>query len=312
MPGEQLAEIRGVVLRLTLGEGAPEHADQCGTLEQRQVGRRRRNVATGGETHHQHAAVPGDAAERFLEQLTAYRIVDDIHTLAAGEFLQALLQADFAVVDQFVGAGILRHLQLFGAGGGGDDSRAHGLADLHGSQADASGGTEHQQGLAGLQIGALLERMHRGAVGHAEGGGGVEVHARRNRQRVAAGHGNLLGEAAPASERHAPVADLEVADLLSDCGNHARRLAARRERERRLELILALDHQRVREIHPGGMHVEQDLARLDLRGGGIFDNQAFGRAEAFAQDGFHRFSLFDWSDACRPTWDGSTAQDFPV
>jgi hypothetical protein len=60
------------------------------------------------------------------------------------------------------------------------------------------------------------------------------------------------------------------------------------------------------------MHVEQDLARLDLRGGGIFDNQAFGRAEAFAQDGFHRFSLFDWSDACRPTWDGSTAQDFPV
>ena len=48
-------------------------------------------------------------------------------------------------------------------------------------QAYAAGRTEHQQGFARLQVGALFERMHRGAVGHAEGGSGVEVHARRDR-----------------------------------------------------------------------------------------------------------------------------------
>jgi len=60
------------------------------------------------------------------------------------------------------------------------------------------------------------------------------------------------------------------------------------------------------------MHVEQNLARLQLRGRGILDNQTLGRTEAFAQNGFHRISLFDWSSVWRSTMDGSTAQDYSV
>ncbi len=134
----------------------------------------------------------------------------------------------------------------------------------------------------------MLERVHRGAISHAERGGRIEIHRRRNRQHVVAGHRDLFGETAPAGQGHDPVADLEVADLFPDFANHARRFTTRREREGRLELVLALDDQRVREIDPGGVHVQQDFILLGDRTGDVFQHQRFGRAEGFAQHGFHQ------------------------
>ena len=291
MPGEQLLEVGGVVLRLALREGAPEHADQGCALEQRQVGRQGRDAAAGGEADHQEAAVPGDGAEGLLEQFATHRIVDHIHALAAGELLHLVLEALLAVVDQVVGAGVARHFQLLGSARRGDHLGAHGLADFHRRQADTAGSTEHQQGLALLQVGALLQRMHRGAVGHAEGGGGGQVHALGYRQHVVAGHRHFLGEAAPAGQGHDPVAGAQVRDLLADRLDHAGRLAARGEREGRLELVLALNDQGVGEVDPGGMYLDQHLVLLRFRAGQVFQDQAGGRAEGFAEQGFHRAFL---------------------
>lgn len=286
MPGEQLLEVGQVVLGLALGEGAPEHADHRRALEQGQV-HRQLGDAAAGEADHQQAAVPGDGADGFVEQVAPHRVVDHVGALAAGQFLDLLLQAAGAVVDQQVGAGGLGHFQLLVTAGGGDDPRAHGLADLHRRQADAAGGAEHQQGFPRLQVGALLERVHGGAVGHAEGSGGIEVDALGDRHHVVAGHGHLLGEATPAGQRHDPVAGLEVTDLLADGSDGAGGFATRGEGERRLELVLAFDDQGVREVDPGGVHVDQHFVLLRLGAGNLFEHQGLGGAEGLAQDGFH-------------------------
>lgn len=164
----------------------------------------------------------------------------------------------------------------------------------------ASGGAQDQQGFAGLQVGPLFQRVHGRAVGHAERGGRVEVHALRDRQHVIARHRDLFGKAAPAGQRHDPVTDFEVADFFAHVTDHACRFATRREREGRLELVLALDNQGVREVDPGGMHVQQDFVLLDRRAGDLFQHQGFGGAEGFAQHSFHRTIPFGVvADKCR-------------
>ncbi|MNZ95053.1 hypothetical protein D3C78_1141830 [compost metagenome] len=134
----------------------------------------------------------------------------------------------------------------------------------------------------------MLERVHRGAISHAEGSGGVEVHRWRDRQHVVAWHGDLLGKAAPAGQGHDPVTDFQVADFFTHCADHAGRFTTRRKREGRLELVFALDDQRIGEVHPGGVHVQQDFILLRDRTGDVFQHQRFGRAEGFAQHGFHQ------------------------
>ena len=52
------------------------------------------------------------------------------------------------------------------------------------SEADAAAGAEHEQALARLQRRALRQRVHRGAVGHREAGGGDRVHRRRPAQQM--------------------------------------------------------------------------------------------------------------------------------
>ena len=182
MPSEQLLEVGQVVLGLALGEGAPEHADHRGALEQGQV-HRQLGDAAAGEADHQQAAVPGDGADGLVEQVAADRVVDHVRALAAGQLLDLLLEAGLAVVDQQVGARGLA-TSSFSALLAAAIPGAHGLADLHRRQADATGGAQYQQGLARLQVGALLEGVHGGAVGHAEGGGGIEVDALGDRHHV--------------------------------------------------------------------------------------------------------------------------------
>ena len=302
MPGEQLLEVGRVVLRLALGERAPEHPEHRRALEQAEVDRQFRD-ASAGKTHHQQAAVPGDAANGLVEQVAADRVVDHVHTLAAGQALHFVLQAGFAVVDQLIGTCGLGHGQFLCAAGGGDHLGAHGLADFHRGQTDAAGGAEDQQGFARLQVGALLEGVHRGAVGHAEGGRAVEVHAGRNRHNVVTRHRHLFGKAAPAGQGHDPVTDFDMGDFFADRRHYAGCFAARRKREGRLELILAFDDQGVREVDPGGMHVQHDLGFLHLRAGNVFQHQGFGRAEGFAQHGFHGATpLVVMVAQCRQRW----------
>jgi hypothetical protein len=139
-----------------------------------------------------------------------------------------------------------------------------------------------------LQVGALFERVHGGAVGHAEGSCRGEVHRLGNWQDVVARDGDLLGEAAPAGQSHDPVAYFKMADLLAHRRDHAGRFAAWRKREGWFELVFALDDQGVGEVDPGRVHVQQDFILLGFRRRNVFQHQVFGGAEGFAEHGFHR------------------------
>ncbi len=61
---------------------------------------------------------------------------------------------------------------------------------------------------------------------------------------------------------------------------------ARRERQRRLELILARRHQDIGKIDPGGADSDAHLPRRQRRCGKRFQAQVLGRAEFAADDGF--------------------------
>ena len=111
-----------------------------------------------------------------------------------------------AVVDQFVGAVLARDGEFLGAARGGDDPRAHLLADLDRGQPDPAGGAEHQQRLAGLQMAAMGQREMRRAVGDRKRGGGDEIHRVRDRHDRAGVDRDLLGiAAAEAQHREHPL-----------------------------------------------------------------------------------------------------------
>ncbi|MNF95510.1 hypothetical protein D3C84_782690 [compost metagenome] len=130
--------------------------------------------------------------------------------------------------------------------------------------------------------------MHRGAIGHAKGGGVGEVHLLRDRQHVIARHCHLLGKAAPAGQGHDPVADLEISDFLAHRADDPRRLATGREGQGRLELVLALDDQGVGKVDPGRMYIQEDFVLLRYGACDLFQDQTLSRAQGFAQHCFHR------------------------
>src|SRR5690606_11357681 len=95
VPLEQLTEVVQVGLGLTGREGAPEHPDHGGPLEQRQV-YRQLGTAAAGKAHHQQATLPVDAAHALIEQVASNRIIDHIGALAAGQLLALLLEVALA------------------------------------------------------------------------------------------------------------------------------------------------------------------------------------------------------------------------
>ena len=286
-PRKQLLEVRGVILRLALRERTPEHPHDRSAFEQGQVDRQFGNAAAG-EAHDQQASVPGDGADGLVEEIAADRVVDHVCAVAVGEAFDFILEVGVGVVDEFVGTCVFGDFKFLCRACSGDDACTQRLADFHRSQADAAGCAEHQQGFAGLKVGALFEGVHRGAIGHAEGGGYGEVHAFGNGQHVVVRHGDLLCEAAPAGEGHDAVAGFEVGDFFPDRRDHACRLAAWRKGEGRFELVFAFDDEGVWKVDPGGVDVEQDFVLLDVRRRDIFEHQRAGGAEGFAQEGFHR------------------------
>nr|GFD24335.1 hypothetical protein [Tanacetum cinerariifolium] len=76
-----------------------------------------------------------DGADGLVEEVAADRVVDDVDAVAVGEAFEFVLEAGFAVVDEFVGAGVSGDVEFVGAARGGDDAGAHGFADFYGGQA---------------------------------------------------------------------------------------------------------------------------------------------------------------------------------
>ena len=289
-PAHELGHVGLMALRIALDERAPEHADDVAALEQREIERNLRDLA-GRKADHQEAPVPGDRAQRRLRIGAADRIVDHVHALAAGDAAQRLLQVLLRVVDRLVGAALAAEGELVVGRRAGDHARAHQLADLDRRESGAAGGAEHRERLAGFEPGAVLQRMQRGAVDHREAGGAVEVervgnlhHALRARSR---------SSRAPRRSRHSRARGRrrEARHARADALHHAGEFGGRRERERRLDLVLAGDDQRVEEIERRGLHRDDDLAGARRGIGQVLEFEIVGAAEAGAEDGFHRLTV---------------------
>jgi hypothetical protein len=65
--------------------------------------------------------------------------------------------------------------------------------------------------------------------------------------------------------------------VLAGRSNHASELAARRKRQRRLELIFVLDDENIREVDARRLDVDDDLVGTRCRRGQFFDDERFRR-----------------------------------
>jgi hypothetical protein len=129
--------------------------------------------------------------------------------------------------------------------------------------------------------------MQRGAVDDDDAGGAVEIeivgnlHDRIGRQR------DLLARAVVAAGGHHAVADLQVAHAGTDALDDACDFRGRREREGRLDLVFALDHQDVEEIQRRRLDRDHGLARARHGIGHVSQHEVVGLAILQAENGFH-------------------------
>jgi hypothetical protein len=77
--------------RLAFHMLAPEHADDARAFQERQIERQLRNLAVG-ESDHEIASAPRDAAKRRFGIFAADGIEDHVRSVAAGERLEAFAQ----------------------------------------------------------------------------------------------------------------------------------------------------------------------------------------------------------------------------
>ena len=87
---------------------------------------------------------------------------------------------------------------------------------------------------------------------------------------------------------HDAIPDRDALRARAERGHAARKFACRRERERRLDLIFALDDQRIEEIERGVGDFDDRLALARVGFGRVSEAQHLGRTKRFANQGFHR------------------------
>ena len=134
--------------------------------------------------------------------------------------------------------------------------------------------------------------MQRGAVGDDDAGGAVEIeivgnfHDRGRRQR------DLFARAVVAAGGHHAVADFQIGDTLAEAFDHARDFGGRRERERRLDLVLALNHQDVEEIQRRGMYSDHRFAGAGDGIVNVGEHEFVGAAIFGAENRLHESTRF--------------------
>ena len=128
-------------------------------------------------------------------------------------------------------------------------------------QPDAASGAEHQHDLArGDRPAVAVGVEHRRVALHATRGLG-QPDSGRNGKQPRCRHRHLLGEAPGADHGDGPIADRPPRHAVAQPDDRAGDLAARREGQRRLELILAADNQGVDEVDARGSDLEHHGAR---------------------------------------------------
>src|SRR5690606_14771296 len=101
---------------------------------------------------------------------------------------------------------------------------------------------------------------------------------------------DLLGHAAPAERADDALTHFHIGHARTDAFDHARDLAARRERPLGFELVFVFDDERVGEVHARRFHRDYHfaLARDRIRRIGIFES--LWRADFGAEQRFHGVS----------------------
>ncbi|MEY9900307.1 hypothetical protein ABIA44_004481 [Bradyrhizobium sp. USDA 329] len=129
--------------------------------------------------------------------------------------------------------------------------------------------------------------MQRGAVDDDDAGRAVvveivgDLHDRCRRQR------DLLARAVVAAGGDDAVADFQIGHARADALDHAGDFRSRRERERRLDLVLALNHQDVEEVQRRRLDRDHGFAGTRHRIRHLGQNEIVGLAILRAEDGFH-------------------------
>src|SRR5207253_2880466 len=140
----------------------------------------------------------------------------------------------------------------------------------------------------GSQMAAMGQREMRGAVGNRKGGSPDEIHRIGDRHHRGGGEHDLLGiAAAVAQHRERPLPDPQAIDRAACLDNLAGGFEPRGERELRLHLIGAADHQAVGEVDARGADPEPYLVLLEVRALGLFEPQHIGSAPFPATDRLH-------------------------
>src|SRR5207248_2428504 len=111
------------------------------------------------------------------------------------------------------------------------------------------------------EMAAVLERMQRRAVGEQERRAGLEVHSGRQRRDAVGGDETLLRKTAAARRGDDAIARRDTAHGRSHLFDDSGELHPRRERERRLYLVEALDEQSVGKVQRAGLHLDDDFVR---------------------------------------------------
>ena len=205
------------------------------------------------------------------------------------------------MVDDRLGADLLRLAQLGIAARSGDDAGADGVGDLYREAADTAAGGHHQHRFPRPHAGAvdqhLIGRQACGGQrsGLIEGTGLREVKgALRRRQRV-------FRVAAGAAGDH-PVAGHEALDLRADFRHLAGDVAPQNLRRCDTGAVRPLPHENVQAVQRRGADADQHVVRPRPRRGQIPVGQHLRRPRLFDINGFHDARLPSQSAKTGTRW----------
>src|SRR5882762_686583 len=139
---------------------------------------------------------------------------------------------------------------------------AEGFHDLNRGDPDSGGPSLHEEGLAGLDPGAIEDVAPHREEGFGERGGLDRGHAFRDGQALRSGRGAVLGVAAALNERGHRVADAPSRDAFADGFDGARELQARNVGSAWRHRIVAGALHGVGAIDAGADDLDEDFALL--------------------------------------------------
>src|SRR5882762_3922488 len=248
-----------------------------------------RRLAAAQEGDDDDAAVVGEALQLAVDVVAPDHIEDHIDTLAAGRFLHRGDEILGPVVYGAVGAELHTGRALLRAARSREHLVTEGFHDLNRGDPDSGGPSLHEEGLAGLDPGAIEDVAPHCEEGFGERGGLDRGHAFRDRQALWSGRGAVLGVAAALNERGHRVADAPSRDAFADDFDGARELQARNVGSAWRHRIVAGALHGVGAIDAGADDLDEDFALLRPRDGARADSQHLRSSRLGDLDRAHGF-----------------------